>query len=58
MSTCEMLSVIYEADDEKVEAQQDRAKLAGDDLRKLLALPPLPTHEAERLPARCRPTAT
>lgn len=57
MSTCEMLSVIYEADDEKVEAQQDRAKLAGDDLRKLLALPPLPTHEAERpprpLPAYC-----
>jgi lipopolysaccharide export system permease protein len=57
MSTCEMLSVIYEADDEKVEAQQDRAKLASDDLRKLLALPPLPTRGAERpprpLPAYC-----
>ncbi len=57
MSTCEMLSVIHEADDEKVQAQQDRVKLASDDLRKLLALPPLPPHETEQpprpLPAYC-----
>jgi lipopolysaccharide export system permease protein len=57
MSTCEMLSVIHEADGEKVEAQQDRTRLASDDLRKLLALPPLPPHGAEQpprpLPAYC-----
>jgi lipopolysaccharide export system permease protein len=57
MSTCEMLSVIHEADNEKVQAQEDRVKLASDDLRKLLALPPLPSHETERplrpLPAYC-----
>jgi lipopolysaccharide export system permease protein len=51
MSTCEMLSVIHEADDEKVQAQQDRDKLARDDLRKLLALPPLPPHEWEQAPS-------
>jgi lipopolysaccharide export system permease protein len=57
MSTCEMLSVIHEADDEEVEAQQDRARLASDDLRKLLALPRLPPHATEPpprpLPAYC-----
>jgi len=57
MSTCEMLSVIHEADDEKVQAQQDRAKLASDDLRKLLSLPPIPANDREPplrpLPAYC-----
>jgi lipopolysaccharide export system permease protein len=58
MSTCEMLSVIYEADDEKLEALQDRVKLVGDDLRKLLALPLVPRREAgpspRPLPSYCR----
>src|SRR4029453_4001848 len=42
MSTCEMLSVIREADQEENEAQRDRRDLLRDDLRALLALPPLP----------------
>jgi lipopolysaccharide export system permease protein len=58
MSTCEMLSVIHEADTEKDQAQQDRVKLASDDLRKLLALPTVPPRETERplrpLPAYCQ----
>jgi lipopolysaccharide export system permease protein len=57
MSTCEMLTVIHEADDEKVQAQQERAKLASDDLRKLLSLPPLVPQDGEQaarpLPAYC-----
>ena len=42
MSTCEMLSVIREADQEEDEARRDRRDLMRDDLRALLALPPLP----------------
>jgi lipopolysaccharide export system permease protein len=57
MSTCEMLSVIHEADNEKAQAQEDRVKLASDDLRKLLALPLQAPRETERplrpLPAYC-----
>jgi lipopolysaccharide export system permease protein len=57
MSTCEMLEVIREADREKVEALQDRRELLRDDLRALLALPPLPDTatgpEPEPLPAYC-----
>jgi lipopolysaccharide export system permease protein len=42
MSTCEMLDVIHEADQEHTEALRDRRELLRDDLRALLALPPLP----------------
>jgi lipopolysaccharide export system permease protein len=48
MSTCEMLQVISEADREEVEARRDRRELLRDDLRELLALPPLP--KADTLP--------
>ena len=39
MSTCEMLAVIRDADDERAEAGQDRRELLVGDLRALLALP-------------------
>jgi lipopolysaccharide export system permease protein len=48
MSTCEMLQVIHEADHEEIEAVRDRRDLLRDDLRELLALPPLP--DADSLP--------
>jgi len=48
MSTCEMLQVISEADHEEIEAVRDRSDLLRDDLRELLALPPLP--DADTLP--------
>jgi lipopolysaccharide export system permease protein len=48
MSTCEMLQVISEADHEEIEAVRDRRDLLRDDLRELLALPPLP--DADTLP--------
>jgi lipopolysaccharide export system permease protein len=57
MSTCEMLEVIREADREEVETLQDRRELLRDDLRALLALPPLPDTatgpEPRPLPAYC-----
>jgi lipopolysaccharide export system permease protein len=56
MSTCEMLEVIREADQEKVEARRDRHDLLRDDLRALLALPPLPEDSIpapKPLPAYC-----
>jgi lipopolysaccharide export system permease protein len=57
MSTCEMLQVISEADREEVEALRDRSELLRDDLRALLALPPLPDADtlpdARPLPAYC-----
>ena len=42
MSTCEMLNVVRQAEQEQVEARRDRADLMLRDLRLLLALPPLP----------------
>jgi len=57
MSTCEMLSVIREADQEESEARRDRRDLLRDDLRALLALPPLPDDDTppgpKPLPAYC-----
>jgi lipopolysaccharide export system permease protein len=57
MSTCEMLQVIREADQEEREARRDRRDLLRDDLRALLALPPLPNEDttsgAKPLPAYC-----
>ncbi len=57
MSTCEMLSVIHESYDDERRAVQERRDLLRDDLRSLLALPPLgPAAEPEvsdRLPAYC-----
>ena len=57
MSTCEMLSVIREADQEEDEARRDRRDLLRDDLRALLALPPLPDDDTlpgpKPLPAYC-----
>jgi lipopolysaccharide export system permease protein len=57
MSTCEMLDVIREADQEEVEARRDRRDLLRDDLRALLALPPLPDTDTlsgpKPLPAYC-----
>ncbi len=57
MGTCEMLDVIHEADQEQSEALRDRRDLLEDDLRSLLALPPLPdtdtTPGQRRLPAYC-----
>jgi lipopolysaccharide export system permease protein len=43
MSTCEMLGVIQDARHQLEEARQERAALAENDLRVLLALPPLST---------------
>jgi lipopolysaccharide export system permease protein len=42
MSTCEMLTVIHDADREKAEAARDRREMLLADLRTLLTLPPLP----------------
>lgn len=42
MSTCEMLAVVRQAQEEQVEARRERAELVVHDLRVLLALPPLP----------------
>jgi lipopolysaccharide export system permease protein len=42
MSTCEMLEVIHEAERDRQEALWDRQELLVNDLRALLALPPLP----------------
>jgi lipopolysaccharide export system permease protein len=42
MSTCEMLSVIHSARNERVEAGRDRRELLVSDLRRLLELPPIP----------------
>ncbi len=42
MSTCEMLAVIRDAQQEQLEARQDRAELVFNDLRVLLGLAPLP----------------
>ena len=57
MSTCEMLEVIREADQEEVEARRDRRDLLRDDLRALLALPPLPDTDSmpgqKPLPVYC-----
>ncbi|HEY7505554.1 MAG TPA: LptF/LptG family permease [Gemmatimonadales bacterium] len=57
MSTCEMLDVIREADQEESEARRDRRDLLRDDLRALLALPPLADTDSvpdpKRLPAYC-----
>jgi lipopolysaccharide export system permease protein len=57
MSTCEMLEVIREADREEIEAARDRYDLLHDDLRTLLALPPLPDSDSlpqpKPLPAYC-----
>jgi lipopolysaccharide export system permease protein len=57
MSTCEMLDVIREADQEEIEARRDRRDLLHDDLRALLALPPLPDTDSvpgpKPLPAYC-----
>jgi lipopolysaccharide export system permease protein len=41
MSTCEMLSVIQDAEREQAEARQHRSELVVSDLRALLGLPPL-----------------
>ncbi len=43
MSTCEMLSVIHSARNERGEATRDRRELLVSDLRRLLDLPPIPT---------------
>jgi lipopolysaccharide export system permease protein len=57
MSTCEMLEVMQEADQEKIEAQRDRRDLLRDDLRALLALPALPDEDTipnpKPLPGYC-----
>jgi hypothetical protein len=57
MSTCEMLDVIRDADREEIEAREDRRDMLLDDLRTLLALPPLPESHAppgpQRAPAYC-----
>jgi lipopolysaccharide export system permease protein len=42
MSTCEMLSVIHDAEREQEDAREERIRLAERDLRLLLSLPPLP----------------
>jgi lipopolysaccharide export system permease protein len=46
MSTCEMLQVIQEANQQQAEARQDRTHLVVQDLRVLLGLPPLPLEPA------------
>ena len=57
MSTCEMLDVIRDADQERIEAQQSRRDLLVGDLRILLALPPLAERDTrpppDRRPAYC-----
>ena len=57
MSTCEMLSVIHESYDDERRAVQERRTLLRDDLRSLLALPPLGPAAApevsDKLPAYC-----
>jgi lipopolysaccharide export system permease protein len=57
MSTCEMLSVIHDADADERQATEEREELLRGDLRTLLALPPLgpPAEPAfhERLPGYC-----
>jgi lipopolysaccharide export system permease protein len=47
MSTCEMLGVIQDARQQLEEARQERAALVENDLRVLLALPPLSAEPAE-----------
>ena len=42
MSTCEMLSVIHDAQEEQNEARRERSELVRQDLRTLLGQPPLP----------------
>jgi lipopolysaccharide export system permease protein len=42
MSTCEMLSVIHSAQNDRGDASRDRRELLVSDLRRLLDLPPLP----------------
>ncbi|MFL5402745.1 MAG: LptF/LptG family permease [Gemmatimonadales bacterium] len=42
MSTCEMLTVIRDAEQEQDEARRDQDELVGNDLRLLLGLPPRP----------------
>ena len=42
MSTCEMLSVIHDAQEEQNEARRERSELVRQDLRALLGQPPLP----------------
>jgi lipopolysaccharide export system permease protein len=58
MSTCEMLSVIREAEREEREARRDRAELLRSDLRSLLALPTLPppsqAEPLQPLPTYCQ----
>ncbi|HET6578224.1 MAG TPA: LptF/LptG family permease [Gemmatimonadales bacterium] len=57
MSTCEMLSVIHDADADERQAAEEREELLRGDLRTLLSLPPLgPPAEPtihERLPGYC-----
>jgi lipopolysaccharide export system permease protein len=52
MSTCEMLDVIRDADQERIEAQQSRRDLLVGDLRILLALPPLAERDTRPPPGR------
>ena len=54
MSTCEMLTVIRDADRERAEALRDRRELLLSDLRALLALPAYPEANAP-LPERPAP---
>jgi lipopolysaccharide export system permease protein len=57
MSTCEMLSVIHDADSDERQAVQEHQELLRGDLRALLALPPLDPPEeptaSQRLPGYC-----
>jgi lipopolysaccharide export system permease protein len=48
MSTCEMLEVIRNARQDQEEARNDRDELVLNDLRLLLALPPLPNEPPKR----------
>jgi lipopolysaccharide export system permease protein len=51
MSTCEMLSVIHDANREKAEATRDRSEMLRADLRTLLALPQLSPEQSPIPPA-------
>jgi lipopolysaccharide export system permease protein len=57
MSTCEMLTVIHQADSDERQARQERDELLQGDLRALLALPPpgppAPLATETRLPGYC-----
>ncbi|MDQ3426493.1 MAG: LptF/LptG family permease [Gemmatimonadota bacterium] len=55
MSTCEMLTVIQEANREEDQARHDRVDLLRGDLRTLLALPPLPPAPGDSVTDRPRP---